>query len=238
MISRITNWDDLEFISEEVVPDTNELQYTSFGLIDDNDTFHHGQLSAPKTEISLENIMAALMYIKRPPLELYSMLKNMGIEKQLYNAFVVEVQVLEELSQHPHPNLIQYHGCRVARGHITGLVLDIHPHDLQTYVKHGYERLDKVLFMTALESVIQHLHGLGWAHNDLKPTNVLVSDAGMPVLIDFGGCQKLGTKLKYIRGTKGWIEGEIGDYTMSEARHDTFALGKIRAWLDDPSSQE
>lgn len=267
MISRITNWDDLEFISEEVVPDTNELQYTSFGLIDDNDTFHHGQLSAPKTEISLENIMAALspvlddaifppwplseakirrtpetlpakVYIKRPPLELYSMLKNMGIEKQLYNAFVVEVQVLEELSQHPHPNLIQYHGCRVARGHITGLVLDIHPHDLQTYVKHGYERLDKVLFMTALESVIQHLHGLGWAHNDLKPTNVLVSDAGMPVLIDFGGCQKLGTKLKYIRGTKGWIEGEIGDYTMSEARHDTFALGKIRAWLDDPSSQE
>jgi serine/threonine protein kinase len=99
-------------------------------------------------------------------------------------------------------------------------------------VKHGYE-LDKALFMAALESVILHLHGLGWAHNDLTPTNVLVSEAGMPVLIDFSGCQKLGTKLVHIRGTKGWIEGEVGDHNTSEAGHDTFALGKIRVWLED-----
>jgi serine/threonine protein kinase len=256
MIPRITNWDDLAFASEEVDPDSNEFQYTSFGLIDDNDTLHYGQLGAPKAEISLEHLMAALntvpddaifppwplseaklrkapetlpanVYIKRPTLELYGMLKKLGIEKQLFNALVAEAQVLEELSQRPHPNLIRYHGCRVARGHITGLVLDRHPHDLQTHVQHGYETIDKALFMAALESAIQHLHGLGWAHNDLNPANVLVSEAGMPVLIDFGGCQKLGTKLKYIRGTKEWIEGEVGDYTTSEAQHDTFALGRF-----------
>lgn len=89
--------------------------------------------------------------------------------------------------------------------------------------------------MDALESVIKHLHKLGWAHNDLTPGNILVSESGTPVLIDFGGCQKFATKLKYIRGTKEWIEGEIEDYTMSEAQHDIFALGKIRAWLDDPA---
>jgi hypothetical protein len=261
MTLRITNWEDLTFISEEVDPDSNEFQYTSFGLIDDTDTFHYGQLNNPKTSISLENLTAALnpipdntilppwppseanlrkapdpppanVHIKRPTLELYSMLKKMGIEKQMSSALVAEAQVLEELSQHPHPNLIRYHGCRVARGHITGLVLDRHPHDLQIHVKHGYE-LDKALFMAALESVILHLHGLGWAHNDLTPTNVLVSEAGMPVLIDFSGCQKLGTKLVHIRGTKGWIEGEVGDHNTSEAGHDTFALGKIRVWLED-----
>jgi serine/threonine protein kinase len=86
--------------------------------------------------------------------------------------------------------------------------------------------------------VIQHLHGLGFAHNDLHPANVLVSEAGLPVLIDFEGCQKFGTKLKYIRGTTGWIEGEVGNHNISEARHDTFALEKIRAWLEDPVSQE
>lgn len=38
--------------------------------------------------------------------------------------------------------------------------------------------------MAALESAIQHLHGLGWTQNDLTPANILVSEAGVPVLID------------------------------------------------------
>ncbi|KAJ5735414.1 uncharacterized protein N7483_000539 [Penicillium malachiteum] len=91
--------------------------------------------------------------------------------------------------------------------------------------------------MAGLESVIQHLHGLGWAHNDLIPANILVSEAGQPVLIDFGGCQKFGERLKYIRGTKDWIEGKIEDYTTSEAQHDIFALGKIKDWLDTSNPQ-
>lgn len=267
MIPSITNWDDLAFTSEDVDPDSNAFQHTSFGLVDDNDTFFYGQLDAPKAEISLEHLTAALepipdntiyplwplseleilkapetlpanLYIKRPGLEVYSMLKNMGIEKQLFDSLVAEAQVLEELSQHPHPNLIRYHGCRVVRDHITGIVLDRHPHDLQTHVQSGCGTINKARFMAALESVVQHLHGLGWAHNDLNPSNVLVGEDGMPVLIDFGGCQKLGTKLKHIRGTKGWIEGEIEDHTMSETKHDIFALGKIRAWLEDPGSSE
>lgn len=107
--------------------------------------------------------------------------KQMGVEKQLFSALVVEAQVLKELSQHPHPNLIRFHGCRVTRGHITGLVLDKHPGDLSTHVRDGYGPIDKAHFMAALESAIQHLHGLGWAHNDLNPVNVLVNKAGMPV---------------------------------------------------------
>jgi serine/threonine protein kinase len=180
------------------------------------------------------------VFIKRAPLELYEMLRQLGIEKQLSTSLIAEAQVLEELSQHPHPNLIGYHGCRVVRGHITGLVLDKHPHDLQTFIKTGHKSLDKARFMDALKSVIQHLHNLGWAHNDLTPANVLVSESGTPVLTEFGGCQKLGTKLMYIRGTKAWIEGDIEDYTTSDAQHDIFALGKIRAWLDkldNPGSQ-
>ncbi|KAJ5776291.1 uncharacterized protein N7511_001302 [Penicillium nucicola] len=248
MIPGITNWDDLGFSFEEVDHVSNKFQYTSFGLVDDNDTFYYGQLGARKTEISLEGIMAALnsipdntilspwslseaklrkapetlptkVYIKRPALEQYSMLKKRGIEKQLSNALVAEAQVLEELSQHPHPNMIRYHGCR-------------------THLQDGHDTIDIPVFMAALEAVIRHLHMLGWAHNDLTPTNILVSEADMPVLIDFEGCQKLGTKLKYIRGTEDWIEGEIGDHTTSEVQHDTFALEKVRAWLEDPGSHE
>lgn len=161
------------------------------------------------------------------------MIKRMNIESQHFNSLLAEAQVLEDLSHHPHPNLIHYHGCRVSRGYITGLVLDKHPHDLETHVERGYWGLDKDAFMGALESVIHHLHGLGWAHNDLTPGNVMVSQAGLPVLIDFGGCQKVGTKLLHIRGTKEWIEGEIDGHDVSEERHDIFALGKIRSWLEE-----
>lgn len=109
------------------------------------------------------------------------MIKQLGIDvKQLFDALIAEAQVLEELPQHPHPKLIRYHGCRVVRMHLTGLVLDRHPHDLQNYVQHGHGRLDESWFIARLESEIQHLHDLGWVHYDLFPTNILVSE-GMPV---------------------------------------------------------
>ncbi|KAL4781941.1 hypothetical protein BJX76DRAFT_359374 [Aspergillus varians] len=122
----------------------------------------------------------------------------------------------------------------MAAGHITGLVLERHAHDLYTYLKDGVGVIDKRSFMDALELAIHHLHALGWAHNDLTPTNILVSREGMPVLIDFDGCQPVGTRLTYTRGTKEWIDGEIEDYTTSDEQHDLSALAKIGVWLDEP----
>ncbi|KAJ5326584.1 uncharacterized protein MYU51_014597 [Penicillium brevicompactum] len=260
MTPQITEWDDLDFVQEDN-DSISEIARTSFGLVD-NETFYYGHLGVPRAEISLEQINAALMpipstiypiwpmseanlrlapddlaenfYIKRPKLETYNWLVNhgQGLETQLFKSLVAEAQVLEELSQHPRPNLIRYYGSRVAHGHFTGIVLEKHPRDLQTHIDEGHKVLDKNAFMGALESAIQHLHDLGFAHNDLCPANVLVSETGMPVLIDFEGCQKLGTLLQYIRGTEGWIDGEIKDHHTSDTVHDTFALGKIQAWLE------
>ncbi|EAQ83637.1 predicted protein [Chaetomium globosum CBS 148.51] len=56
----------------------------------------------------------------------------------------------------------------------------------------------------------------------------------MPVLVDFGSCREIGTKLGASWGTVGWIDGDILEYAVSEERHDLSALGKIRVWLDSP----
>ncbi|KAK0111133.1 hypothetical protein ONS95_001509 [Cadophora gregata] len=93
-------------------------------------------------------------------------------------------------------------------------------------------------FLEALESAIHHLHSLNWAHNDLNPRNILVNEAGMPVLIDFGSSHEIGKKLTTSRGTKGWIDGDMKDYTTSEKRYDTPALAKIRVWLDKQVSDD
>ncbi|EGC42653.1 conserved hypothetical protein [Histoplasma capsulatum var. duboisii H88] len=72
--------------------------------------------------------------------------------------FLEEVQVMEALSRHPHPNIIRYYGCRVVRSPITGLIMEGHAYTLSTYLNGGIGKIDKSSFMNALESPIRHLH--------------------------------------------------------------------------------
>ncbi|KAK1764626.1 kinase-like domain-containing protein [Phialemonium atrogriseum] len=144
-----------------------------------------------------------------------------------------EAHALQIVSQRPHPNIIGYHGCRVRRGRITGLVFDRYENDLNHYLKDGIGTIDKEAFMAALESAVHHLHSLGMAHNDINPANIMVGEGGVPVLVDFGSCREVGHKMTTSRGTPGWVDEE-DDYTTSEERHDVFALGKIRTWLGNP----
>lgn len=59
---------------------------------------------------------------------------------------------------------------------------------------------------------------------------MLVDDSeasrGMPVLIDFGSAREVGSLLGTSRGTSGWIQGRIEDYTTSKKEHDVFARRK------------
>jgi serine/threonine protein kinase len=186
---------------------------------------------APKTPNDDDAI-----YLKRPRIKLCNDYKEQNIMHLLPQMVLDEARALETIAKHPHHlNIIGYHGCRVRRGHITALVLDRHSHNLKEYLRDNLGPLDKAKFMAALESAIQHLHSIGLAHNDINPGNILIDHNGNPVLIDFGSCREIGRELGASRGTSGWIEGEMADYTTSEARHDTFALEKIRAWLENPT---
>ena len=209
--------------------------------IPDSEIFPEVSLSGANqfTPVPMELPTNTQAFIKRPNISQYDVYKRYNVVPLLVQSFLEEARTMEFLSAHPHPNLIQYHGCRFHRGYLTGIVLSRHSHDLKSYLSRGVGGIDKEAFMRALESAIYHLHSLGWAHNDLNPTNVLVDDSGagggMPVLIDFGSARKIGSLLGTSRGTSGWIEGGMEDYTTSEKEHDTFALGKMRLWLDNPT---
>ncbi|KAI1422313.1 kinase-like domain-containing protein [Xylaria sp. FL1777] len=266
MAPRITSWEELLWVSEEVDEDTGDFQYTMFATVED-DTIYYGQLNKPKANISFEEATNSLaqipdeeifprwpqhnitltkapeklppnVFVKRPRLALYDVFLKHKVVHLLPKALVEEAEAMEVLKTHPHPNIVGYHGCHVRRGYITGLVLDRHPHTLNSYLKSGHALQDKELFIESLESAIHHIHSLGWAHNDLNPTNVLVAGDGTPVLIDFGSARRIGDKLSTSRGTKGWIDCEMKDYTTSETRHDTSALAKIRTWMDKPTFED
>jgi serine/threonine protein kinase len=262
MAPQIAAWEDLTFFHEEV-DETGEFQHSTFAVVDEEDIAYFGKSNHPKRNLTFGQIVSALTpisdndlfpewarcraeltqapdplplnkYIKRPNLPLYDIFQEHKVLNLIPKGLLEEARAMEIISKHPHPNIIYYHGCRVRRGRITGLVLDRHSHTLTDYLKNKVGSVDGERFMQALESAIYHLHSLGWAHNDLNPDNVLVDEDGMPVLIDFGSAGEIGAELGTSRGTKGWIDGEMKDYHTSDKGHDLFALEKIRVWLDAP----
>ncbi|KAK0610100.1 kinase-like domain-containing protein [Bombardia bombarda] len=142
-----------------------------------------------------------------------------------------EARMMQIVSQGPpHPNIIGYHGCRVQRGRTTGLVLDKGGEELQKHIQDG-KPLDKEAFMTALESAVRHLHDdLGLAHNDINYHNILVSQDGMPVLIDFCSCCKHGVEMPLSEGTEGWFH-HADPVHFGGMKRDLYALERVRHFV-------
>ncbi|KAL2119939.1 hypothetical protein VTJ04DRAFT_6900 [Mycothermus thermophilus] len=166
-------------------------------------------------------------YIKRPGLVSYESFKGTDFAPK---SILDETLIMEKISKTPHPHIIHYHGCRVHRGRITGLVLERLDMTLTQYVNEPeFAQLNKAKFMEALESAIAYLHQLELAHNDINPDNIMIRDE-LAVLIDFGSCAPYGSGLQSL-GSPGWYE-EL--FYTSEAKHDMYALNKMRTWLDNP----
>ena len=83
--------------------------------------------------------------------------------------------------------------------------------------------------MKGLESAVACIHALELGQNDINPSNIMVNAEGMPMLIDFGSCQPFGGSLGSL-GSPGWYE----EFFRSRAKHDLFALGKLKGWLERP----
>ncbi|KAK8066835.1 hypothetical protein PG997_013582 [Apiospora hydei] len=189
--------------------------------------------------VAPENL-AADVFIKRPSLTDYEFFKGetgSGLS-QLRDMLLDEAKALEAISQHQvlHPNIVRYHGCRVQRGRVTGIVLDrIDGYDLWKLLKYQQGGgVDKEPFMKALASAVEHLHNIGFSHNDLNPRNVMVDKNGRPVLVDFGSCRRTGQRMGASGGSTGWKD-EKDQYLTSENHHDTFSLEKINQWLNNPT---
>lgn len=134
---------------------------------------------------------------------------------------------MEQISKSPHANIIRYHGCRVRRDRITAIVLERLDQTLTQCASASLiQGLDQDRFLQALESAVEHLHALGFAHNDIDPDNIMVKN-GHPIVIDFGSCQPFGKRLQSV-GTQGWYE-EL--FFTSEKRHDLYSLMKLREWF-------
>jgi serine/threonine protein kinase len=60
---------------------------------------------------------------------------------------------------------------------------------LQDYIDFGEKKLKpfEILFvMFQVINTLKHLHSIGFTHNDIKPSNIMISETFSATLIDFG----------------------------------------------------
>ncbi|PHH89197.1 hypothetical protein CDD83_6519 [Cordyceps sp. RAO-2017] len=256
-LPRVKSFGDLAGLWESYTVDLTKLLSVSFAVInDDEEVFYGIYPSKSKHDLTIEDCNAALRHIaddelypevpsgvnltlapdelddrsafvKRPGLHSLESVEGTGfIPRQILD----ETLIMETISKSPHPNFIRYYGCRVKRGRITSLLLERLECTLSEYVtKPEFQQLDRNKFCDELESAVEHLHGLGLAHNDISPLNIMVAE-GRAKLIDFGSCAPYGKTLQSL-GSPGWREE---NFSTSEKKHDEYSLRKIREWIQDP----
>ena len=245
--AQITSASDLTDLCEVEDYETRAVLRTTFIFVDADHTVWFGRLDGVrKYEIPVERLREALRkvpdetvyppvtpgltiipddgdtaayYIKRPK---FLCLDDDEEAKLLPRMLAEEANVLESLRPHPHRNVVQYHGCVTARGRIVGLALEKYDVVLQYRFEDDPRELDSLACMRGLRAGIEHLHSLGYAHNDLNPMNVAMDKDDKPVVLDFGSCGKFGEALSS-GGTPGWIDE---DFSTSAAHQDLSALRK------------
>ncbi|KAG6203173.1 hypothetical protein E4U35_004584 [Claviceps purpurea] len=152
-------------------------------------------------------------------------------ELPLSDLVLHEIEAYELLRRHPHPNIVEYRGCVVSDGRITGICLAKYKMTLSERMKASIP-FDKDRCLEGIERGIRHLHSLGVIHNDIKPNNIMLDELDRPVIIDFDSWgregQKLGPGMK--KGTLEWsINGSPYEYALCE--NDMFALSKLREFI-------
>ncbi|KAJ5427476.1 hypothetical protein N7491_007918 [Penicillium cf. griseofulvum] len=184
----------------------------------------------PKIQETWAVVSQEEYYLKAPVI-------NEFINPDLEHTIQCELEIWEILRRNPHPNIATYYGCREENGRATGLCFKRYKETL--FNKANPRFLEKKEFQASgresgnihgvLEG-IKHLHSLGIVHNNIKPASIMLDEHGVPVIINFGSCLKIGDKLWPSGGgrTVGWYDP--GNEIALE-KNDLDAFEELKTWL-------
>jgi len=89
---------------------------------------------------------------------------------------------------------------------------------------------DVLLVFRMVATALNSMHQKGFVHCDIKPNNILISEAGAIKIIDFGQSCKIGTIKSRIQGTPDYIAPEQVHREHLSHRTDIFNLGATMYW--------
>lgn len=157
-------------------------------------------------------------YVKYSSLLNYD--SDLPVGRRPADLVLAEAKICEILRQFPHPNIAYYIGCLSLGGRISALCFSKYKSTLADLLQDETQPLGPEI-CDGIRSGIQHIHHLGYSHNDINPYNIMSKSDGTPVIIDFDSCVPIGEKL----GKAGGWEDEI--YEFACQGNDYSALRKI-----------
>jgi serine/threonine protein kinase len=86
------------------------------------------------------------------------------------------------------------------------------------------------IFRQVAEGLL-HMHGRGYVHADIKPTNILITEHQQVKIIDLGQACLIGTVKKRIQGTPGYMAPEQAHRQAITPKTDIYNLGAMMYWV-------
>lgn len=133
-----------------------------------------------------------------------------------------------------HPAIIRI-GSFSEAGGLPHLVMELFPHaNLKRQIVAGVDAIAPRLhrIVTQVAWALDHMHGRGWVHRDVKPDNVLAAADGDAKLIDFaiaarrpGALGRLWPGKRPVQGTPSYISPEQIRGLPADPRSDIYSLG-------------
>lgn len=161
--------------------------------------------------------------------------------------FSLERRVLASLD---HPGIARLIDAGTAPDGRPYFVMDlVEGPNLIAYCRENSLSLDeRIRLMAGVCDAVQHAHGRGVIHRDLKPGNILVrivDGVGLPIVIDFGVARLLDpdqepalTSLGHPIGTRRYMSPEQRGGEVADIRSDVYSLGITLLDLVDIASTE
>ncbi|HBP20018.1 MAG TPA: hypothetical protein DEA08_19800, partial [Planctomycetes bacterium] len=148
-------------------------------------------------------------------------------DEEALSRFSREVELLRQLSA--HPGIVRIHSAGRSAGGRPYLSMElVEGDDLQVLLQQGLEPRRALRLIGEVTAALAHVHAHGYVHRDVKPSNVLIDQAGHAKLADFGLATATGGKLERLT-----VTGQtLGTPAYMAPEQVTKDLGEIGPWTD------